>query len=1007
MPTLRQFLALLIALALVATACRSEASVQLAESEQAQSDPTQLDPTDSGDPLPQATPSAVVSPTPEATPEATSPDPSDIDAVEPFNGRAPAAFEGPASWDEPFELDAAVTEGVLANGMTYLIRNNQRPGAQAQLRLVVQAGSLNETPGTEGVAHFLEHMMFNGTERFPGNEIVQVLEGFGSGFGPDVNAYTSFEETVYELQVPTRSNESLQLGLDVLYQWATAATIDADDVVAERGVVREEYRRSEEGLSGRLNDQIIEVLFGGSDYLGSDPIGSVDVIETMTENELRAFYERWYRPELMTVIAVGDFDVADIQRRIADTFVQPASTDLLDPLQFKDDPGALLEPVFDVITDQEIQRAEIEVLWRLADQPVANPNTWRTDLVNDVTFSMLSTRLFERVQGGDGLFLTANASGGDFTPKTQVVSMGATAGDDDLQTALEQLLVEIERARQFGFSPDELDRELDAKRASVAQQFAERGTRQDNSFAYDLVAYSLSQDVQLDAATQQSIALEIIDSITVADAQRFLFEVLATDPYVLLTAPASLEPQLPIPEDLAATYYSVVGNTVEEQERERSSITELMIRPEPALEVDRQRIDPLQATIVTYANGARLIFRQTAEITENVVRLRAVSPGGFFAVDGPEVPLLDSSAALVGGSGFESVDIVTLEGFLSSSLATLGTSIGRAQESLSGQAATDDIETLFQMVHLQMTEPTITDLQVRQFQEQWRPLAENPNSNPPLAGDLELWRLRYGDSPWFRLIPTIEDLENLDEDLLLDAYRDRFADGGDFVFAVVGDFEPDELIALGASYLGTLPDSGRREVPIDRDPGIPEENLVATVAAGIGDQGRVRINWESPYPFTLEATVTAQALELVVNARLRDLIRERLGASYAPNAAISVLSEPKPWVDTIIEVESDPERVQEVSQAIREELDRIRAGDFDQQYLDLAVDQLTEDDRYSSNNQWIDLLLFHTQYVDRAPGEFLNVTQIARGLTVADLAEAASVVFPPTRSVEIRLVPAG
>ena len=407
------------------------------------------------------------------------------------------------------------------------------------------------------------------------------------------------------------------------------------------------------------------------------------------------------------------------------------------------------------------------------------------------------------------------------------------------------------------------------------------------------------------------------------------------------------------------------------------------------------------------SNVRREIAIMKALSHENIVRLRAQSPGGFFAVDGPEVPLLGRSAGLVAGSGFESIDVVALDRLLAGSLATLSTSIGRASESLTGESSTDDIETLFQLVNLQMTEATITDLQVRQFDERWRPLAEDPSLNPQIAGDLELWQLRYGDSPWFRLFPTLEDLDGLDSELLLTAYRDRFADAGDFVFAVVGDFDQGELIDLGARYLGTLPDSGRREVPIDRDPGLPEENLIATVAAGIGDQGRVRINWESPYPFTLEADVAAQALELVVNARLRDLIREELGASYSPNAAVAVLSEPKSWVDTIVEVESDPERVGEVSDVIHQELERIRAGELDQQYLDLAVDQLTEQYRFFNNNQWLELLLFHTRYDDRPAGEFRTRTDIAQSLTIADMVETAAQVFPPTRSVEIQLIPAG
>ncbi len=377
MPPTRQVIALLVALALIAGACRSEATIG-----QVGAQPPDQTATDQAAPQ-EAAPqqSAPPPPTEAAGPAAPAePSPTPAPSRADYEGTRPAAFEAPASWAEPLPLDPQVTQGVLANGLTYLVKRNGRPGSQAQLRLIVHAGSLNEEPGTEGVAHFLEHMMFNGTERFPDNEIVKVLESFGSGFGPDVNAYTSYHETVYELQVPARSSETLQLGLDVLHQWATAATIEPDAVVSERGVVREEYRRSVEQLSGRLGAQVREVLFDGTDYLGSDPIGSVEVIQSMTETELRAFYERWYRPELMTIIVVGDVDVADIERRIGATFVQPATDPPTKMLEIVDAQGSLPEPVFDVLTDAEIQRAEVEVLWRLADEPATTMSALRADI---------------------------------------------------------------------------------------------------------------------------------------------------------------------------------------------------------------------------------------------------------------------------------------------------------------------------------------------------------------------------------------------------------------------------------------------------------------------------------------------------------------------------------------------------------------------------------------------------------------------------------------------------
>jgi zinc protease len=997
-PFLR-LLASILALALVAVGCRVDSTTTadfVAQAEPSIDDGSDPDDRSAPDePAAEPTADATAEPTPE-------PAPSFGEPGSPFTGQAPAAFEPPAEWSDPVPLASEVAQGTLGNGMDYLVRSNNRPGGQAQMWLVVEAGSLNEAPGTEGSAHFLEHMLFNGTERFPGNELIPVLENFGAVFGPDINAYTSFGETVYQLEVPARSDDSLQLALDVLHQWATAATIAPDAVIAERGVVRDEFRRSIETVDGRIGQEIRSVLFEGTDYLGNEPIGLASVIEAMTDVELRAYYETWYRPELMTVVVVGDIDVSDIVERIENTFVQPASQTPTEPFEVAPI-GGLEAPVFDVIVDTELQRPDLQVFWRTSGGPTTSAALTRESIVRDVALAMVDRRLLARVQSADTVLSRAAVGVDGPLGDATLLSAFVQAPAADQEAALAELLLELEQARQFGFGDDELAVELDAYRSSIELAFAQRDTRQDRELASELVEYVLGRSGAPSEEERRQILLEVLDTITVDDAQRVLFELLDAEPYVVVTGPTADEASLATPEALAAVYDAIVGVALEEQVQERTTLVELMEAPEPAPIVDRTTSG--NVTTVTYDNGARLVFR-TSTIQDDVVLLRATSPGGFFAIDGPEVPLLGRTPGLVGGSGFESIDIVTLARFLSTRVVSLSTDISRAEESIAGEAATDELEVLLQLIHLQLTEPTITDVRVRQFDEQWRPLATDPTSDPGLTARLALWQARYGMSPWFRLIPTLEDLDRLDQDALLAAYKDRFADAGDFVFAVTGDFDAEELVDLGARYLGTLPDSGRREVPIDRDPGIPPENVVETVAVGVGDQGRLRINWESPYPFTLEADVTAQAVELVVNARLRDLVREELGASYSPNAAVSVLVEPKPWVDTIIDIGSDPDRVDEVAAVVRDELARIRAGDFDPQYLALATEQLSESYRFFTNNEILRDLLFFTQYPDRPSNEVFDRTDIVQSLTVDDIAQAATVIFPPNQSVEIRQIPA-
>ena len=1012
--TFRRLLACLLLVALVATACRADGSLELTEDFQSRLDALAATPEQGEETVPAPEPTEV--PASETTTGSGEPDEpeqadeeDDVENAEPTEtvepGDRPADFAPPREWDEELELDTEITVGELPNGLRYLIQNNGAPGSQAQLRLVVEAGSVNEAAGAEGSAHFLEHMMFNGTTRFPDNEMIPVLESFGASFGADVNAYTTYEETVYLLEVPARDAETLQLGLDVLREWASEATIEQDAVVAERGVVREEARRFTENVSGRLGNAIREVLFAETDFLGHNPIGTNDVIENMDADVLREFYEKWYRPELMTVIAVGDFTPSLMEERIIETFSNLEAATEPEDFVFDRGSGPLPEPVYDVVIDPEIQRSEVEMLWRTGTEPAVTAAGVREIAVAEIASSMLNSRLFEELQGDSGLLLTANANTSPLTPEHRLFTMVAGADPGDLGEAAERLLTAIEQARQHGFSQAEVDRAVSDLQARVDQALDEGDTRQDVTIADELVEYALRGVPVMSPQEGHRITTDVLASLTSADAQRYLFDVLETDPYVLVTGPAADAELLPSLDSMVEVYEGTIGRSVPPRDSTEGDLIELMARPEQAEIINEAYFNGIDTTVVTYANGARLAYRRST-ITENFVQMRGVSPGGFFAADGPEVPLLSSTPRLVAGSGFESVDVVTLDRLLSGALVSVGTEIGRAEEVVWGEAASSDIELMFQTAHLLMTEPTITDLQVRQFDEGVRPLASDPGATPRLAADLELWRLRYGDSPWFRLLPTVEDLDALDPELQLQAYKERFSNAGDFTFLVVGDFNAAELVSLGASYLGTLPDDGRRDETIDRDPGVPEENLVATVNAGLGDQGRVRINWESPYDFSLRGDVTADVLELVVNARLRDLLREELGASYAPDAALTVLSEPKPWIDTIIEVESDPERVGEVSEVIQSELDRIRAGELDAQYVELAIAQVSEQYRFFSNNDWLDLMHLYTANPDRDSTEFRSRSDVAESLTLDDIVAAAQVTFPEQRSVEVRLVPA-
>jgi len=980
----------------IAAACSATGQLQDSAQPPAPISPTVGEPAQP--PAPTAAPSPTAAPAPQPTP---SPEPRPV--LVPIT----SPFKAPSSWASPLPNDPELIEGQLDNGLRYLVLANERPGGQATMRLALGAGAVDDDPEHSGTAHFLEHMMFNGTERFPGNELIPILAAVGAEFGADVNAYTSFDETVYQVTVPTDAEADIQLGLDVLEQWAGFAELDPDAVIAERGVIREELRRANESASARVLEAIREVAFADTPYLGLETIGSVESVDAMDVDAVRAFYERWYRPDLFTVVAVGDFDPSAVESRIIETFggletpEEPAPVSPEVPDGF--DPG-LREPVYDVLVDRELETIDVEVSFRVARPTIVSRNDLRSSLVERLALSLLNERLFATTNQADSAFLSLRASRSGLATGLGLVGVSGEVGASDVESGLEQMLKELEQVRQHPVAPLEWSRGVERFEGAIAQSFAESATVQDLERSHSLVGYALLGEPVVAPDEWRQVQTTVLASIAPIDVQVYFDTMLRTNPYVLVTGPASVEDVLPEPEALAAVVDAYLGWPVAPAEIADDVRDELMAAPEPGAIVSEEWIEGLNATVITFDNGVRMAWRPT-QVIDGLIEFQAWSRGGFFAEDESVAPMLSRTASLVHQSGFASLDTVELSRVIAGEQVSLSGSIGRASEQLVGEASTNDVETLFQMIHLQLTEPAIEPLPLRRLDQRLRPLITDPSIRPALAADLELWRLRYGDSPWFRLLPTIDELDAYDLDGQLEAWKRRYENPADFVFVFVGDIDADDIRDLGARYLATLPTNDAFDQTIDREPGVPEENLVSTVAAGVGDQASVRINWESPLPFTLEAAVKAEALELLVSNRMREFVREELGASYSVSVEVIVLSEPVSWVDSVIETSTDPELADSVSAAIRDELARIRAGEFDQADLDVVISQLREDYRYFSNDDWLELVTFALANPDRPAGEYSTRRDIASTFTIGDIAEMAQVVFPEQRSVEVRLLP--
>jgi zinc protease len=936
------------------------------------------------------TPTAVAARSPTVTPVPTPP-----------ASPTPSPLPQPAT---PLPIDPAITSGALDNGLTYYVRENDSPGGQAELRLVVNAGSVLEDDDQSGVAHFLEHMLFNGTEAYPRNKLIDVLAGFGSEFGPEVNAFTSFDETVYELSVRA-DPEIVALGLGVLREWASRATLATDDVVAERGVVLDEWRTRAQGASGRQQQAVLDLVLTDSPYAGRDPIGTADVITAMTPGVLRRFYEDWYRADLMAVVVVGDVDGAAVVELITEQFADlaPAPADA----RPRPDPGlsAGTEVRATVLADEEVPAPSALLSFAGPATPETTVETYQDGILVGLAYDVINDRFADDVTRGDAPFLGAGIGPFPFVRGAGGAALGFDAPAGAIAESLGAVLVEPERVRRLGMNPDELARAVSAQRTAVTQTVASAATIQDGAFAEELVGHFLTGSQLLSVADFERLQTEALDAATPATVQAALNHALdGRLPAIFVTGPADAD--LPTPAEIADIYTEVTGGDVAPRAGEAATIDELLAPPAPVAPIASESIEPYDATILRYPNGATVVLA-ASDIAEDGVSLLAVSQGGTSLVDPDLVTATLVGVDAASQSGVGGFDRVAVDRFLADRAVGISLAIDTTTEQISGEARTEDLAILLQLVHLMIADPQVDPAALANVQARLAPILERPEQLPSLATAAELQALRYGDDPRLSPIPDLGRLQELDAATADAAVTARFADGGDFVFVLVGDMDIADATSLANTYLATLPaDGGTPETAADIDPGPPPGVSTATVAAGQDDQGVLTRVYTAPVAVDPARQRQLDLLEVIVSSRLRDTIREELGATYSPRLQLEVTREPVPLVEPVITVTGDPAGLDEIAAALDAILADLTTTGPGAAELAAAHQQVRRDYELISNGYLLETLHYLVTHPEVDRGEERRRIAALDAVTAADLTATAATIFPADRYIEVRTVPA-
>jgi zinc protease len=958
--------------------------------------------------------------TPAATPAAgaTLPAAAATRAVTPAPATAPPAAATPpatpspaATVDleagDPLPPDPAVRMGELDNGLHYYIRRNREPAGRAQLWLAVDAGSILEDEDQRGLAHFLEHMLFNGTRRFPGQELIAFLESTGMEFGPDVNAFTSFDETVYMLHVPTGDEALLQDAFDVLEDWAAYATLSEAEIDKERGVVVEEWRLSSQNAGGRILDRLIPVVFAGSRYAERLPIGQVDVIRDAPPEAVRRFYRTWYRPELMAVLAVGDFDVDRVEALVREHFAslpRPADPPARPTFDVPGDEGA----GYLVATDPEYPFTSVEILYKGPARVVRTDGDFREQLAGELFDAMLNDRLAELGRRADAPFLFAGVGRGSLARPADVVSLQAAVEDEGVLAGLEALLVEAERAGRHGFAETELDRAGRDLLRGYEQAYDERENIPSEALAGAYLDHFLRGGAIPGASLQYELARAYIPGIRPAEVSELAAGLVGEDNRtVLVVAPEKEGLALPGEVELAAVVADVRARAIPPYADTPAAAGLMPDAPTPASVVSRRSIDELGVTEIELENGARVVMKPTDFRAEEVL-FGAASPGGSSLVsdaDFPEASLIASAVAESGAGEHTYDELVRL---LAGRTVSVSPFIDELHEGLSGRAATEDLETLFQLIHLYVAEPRLDPDAFEAMRNQMLGFLENLPLDPQTAFSEAVTGALYGDTVR-RGLPTVAEVEALDPERAFDIYRERFADAGDFTFIFVGSFDQDELTALARTYLGTLPAAGREERWRDVAPDPPAGVVEEVVRMGRGEQSLVEIVFAGPFEATPENRHRLQALEAVLSMRIREELREERGGVYSPGVSAGVEELPDPAYSLSLFFGSDPARVEELTGAAFGVIRELQTEGPAADKLAAAKEQARRnlEEALEENGFWLSELRYYAEHPGRDPRDLLRRAGRIQAVTAGDVQRAAQEYLPADRYVRVVLYPEG
>ena len=901
-------------------------------------------------------------------------------------------------------VDPQITMGKFANGMRYYVRANKKPEKRAELRLVVKAGSILEDDDQQGMAHLVEHMAFNGTQHFPKHDLIQFIESLGMRFGADLNAFTSFDETVYILQVPTDKPETMDRALLILEDWAHNVSFDATEIEKERGVVMEEWRLGR-GAGMRTVNKTFPIMFKGSRYADRLPIGKPEIIQNGKAERLKKFYSDWYRPDLMAVVAVGDFDKTAIEKLVTAHFASiPAAANARPrpTYDIPDHPGT----VYAIATDKETTNTSVEVDNILPSREQGSIGVYRQKTVDRLFSGMLTARFGELIQKPDAPFIFAGGGRGSFLARTKdAATLSALVKDDGIERGLDALLSEAERVSRFGFTATELDRQ----KLSVLQNYQRQAAEKDNILsavrANEYLRNFLTNESLPSLDDEYALHQRFLPEITLDEINRIAKEWFSgNNRLVVVTAPEKSGLVIPDETKLAAVIKAAAAKDLKPYVDTVGTAALIESLPAPGMIAKTTTKESIGITEWELANGVKVILKPTTFKADEIL-FRATSPGGTSLAGDKDYIPASTATRVVNAGGVGKFNAVDLRKFLTGKVAAATPFVSELDEGLSGSSSRKDLETMFQLIFLRFTQPRADAIAFGVQATQAKTLMANQAVEPEFAFFQALTNARY-QNHLRRRLPTAADVDEWNLDKSLAFYKDRFADASDFTFVFVGSFDLETMKPLVERYLGALPSIHRKESWKDVGVRTPTGVVEKKVEKGTEPKSEAAIVFSGPFEWDQTHRVAFRAMSEVLQTRLLELIREELGGTYSITASPSYQKIPNPVYSITIDFGCAPQRTDDLIKRVFQEIEKFKTdGPTAKQLTDEKEALLREFEINSKLNNYLLSQITAKYQIGEDPAGLWKIPEYYQKIDAAMIQQAAKTYLNTNTFVEVTLFP--